>query len=96
MREHLRLAVITWFTAYALALQLQSPPKPTGAAGAISYNGVVTPTSAAAKNFARDGALYSHNFLEPYDFDAVRREVRRLRGKMKKEKDSIAVNRHGC
>ena len=96
MREHLRLAVITWITAYALALQLQTPTKPASATGAIAYNGVVTPTSAAATAFARDGALYSHNFLEPYDFDAVRREVRRLRGKMKKEKDSIAVNRHGC
>jgi len=57
---------------------------------------VVTPTSNAAAAFQRDGAGYFHNFLEPYDFDAVRREVRRLRGKMKKEKDSIAVNRHGC
>ena len=29
--------------------------------------------------FARDGAGYFHNFLEPYDFDAVRREVEAAR-----------------
>lgn len=41
------------------------------------------------------GVLYKEAFLSPADFEAVRRECRSLRGRMRAEKDSIALGRLG-
>ena len=46
--------------------------------------------------YARDGLCLVRTFLPAADFDRVRTECRRLRGKMKLEKHTMAKGRVGC
>ena len=46
--------------------------------------------------YERDGLCVVRTFLPPADFALLRDECRRLRGKMKREKNSMATGRVGC
>lgn len=51
--------------------------------------------STTARHFQRDGAVYIPNFLDEPAFEEVRRECRRLRSQLKREKNSVANGRLG-
>jgi hypothetical protein len=56
----------------------------------------MTPATHRTTAYERDGICAVRAFLPDADFTRVREDCRRLRGKMKREKDCLAVGRAGC